>query len=294
MTARMVPAPPDSLPPAPPRSRLVDLLDRYDGVLLDSFGVLTDGGGALPGAAALLAELRRRALPFLIVTNDASRQGATNAARFHRFGLDIAAESILSAGDLIAPHFASHGLAGARCLVLGTDDSRAFVADAGGVVLPVDPSGDYDAVVVCDDGGFPFLEGINAALSVLLRAFDQDRPVHRILPNPDLVFPAGGGTFGFTSGAIATLLEAALARRHPHRDTTFVRLGKPHRPIFDEARRRIGDGRLLMIGDQLETDIAGARAAGLDAALLVTGVTRWREGAVDPAAAPTYLLESLA
>ncbi len=294
MTARMVPAPPDSLPPAPPRSRLVDLLDRYDGVLLDSFGVLTDGGGALPGAAALLAELRRRALPFLIVTNDASRQGATNAARFHRFGLDIAAESILSAGDLIAPHFASHGLAGARCLVLGTDDSRAFVADAGGVVLPVDPSGDYDAVVVCDDGGFPFLDGINAALSVLLRAFDQDRPVHRILPNPDLVFPAGGGTFGFTSGAIATLLEAALARRHPHRDTTFVRLGKPHRPIFDEARRRIGDGRLLMIGDQLETDIAGARAAGLDAALLVTGVTRWREGGVDPAAAPTYLLESLA
>lgn len=291
----MAPASADSPPgPSPARARLVDLLDRYDGVLIDSFGVLTDGGGALPGAAALVAELRRRALPFLVVTNDASRQGGTNAARFHRFGLDIAAESILSAGDLIAPYFAAHGLAGARCLVLGTDDSRAFVADAGGVVPPVDPAGDYDAVVVCDDGGFPFLDGLNAALSVLFRAFDQGRPIHRILPNPDLVFPAGGGAYGFTSGAIATLLEAALARRHPHRDAAFVRLGKPHRPIFDEARRRIGEGRLLMIGDQLETDIAGARAAGLDAALLVTGVSRWRDQAASADAAPTYLLESLA
>ena len=279
---------------APARARLIDLLDRYDGVLLDSFGVLTDGQGALPGAAALLAELRRRALPFLVVTNDASRRDATNAARFRRFGLDIPAESILSAGDLIAPHFAAHGLAGARCLVLGTDDSRALVAEAGGVVLPVDPAGDYDAVVVCDDDGFPFLDGLNAALSVLFRAFDQDRSLHLLLPNPDLVYPAGGGAFGFTSGAIVTLLEAALARRHPHQGATFVRLGKPHHPIFDEARRRLGQDRLLMIGDQLETDIAGARAAGLDAALLVTGVTRWSEGAIDPAAAPTYLLESLA
>jgi ribonucleotide monophosphatase NagD (HAD superfamily) len=51
--------------------------------------------------------------------------------------------------------------------------------------------------------------------------------------------------------------------------------------------------RLLMIGDQLETDIAGARDAGLDAAL-VTGVSRWRDGAVPPDAAPHWLLADLA
>jgi ribonucleotide monophosphatase NagD (HAD superfamily) len=48
-----------------------------------------------------------------------------------------------------------------------------------------------------------------------------------------------------------------------------------------------------MIGDQLETDVAGARAAGIDAALLVTGVTRWQDESTSSSAAPTYLLDSL-
>jgi len=222
--------------------------------------------------------------------------------RFRRFGLAVAEDRILSSGGLIAPHFAAHGLAGARCLVLGTDDSRELVAEAGGQVCAIDPAGDYDAVVVCDDGGFPFLDGINAALSALFRGLDAGRDVRMILPNPDLVFPAGSGTYGFTSGSIALLLEAALARRYPERPPRFERLGKPHRPLFDEAVRRMsGAGELVMIGDSLETDIAGALACGIDAALLVTGVTRWRGGEERGGEArggerviPTYILESLA
>ena len=61
--------------------------------------------------------------------------------------------------------------------------------------------------------------------------------------------------------------------------------------LFELARARMpGATRLLMIGDQLETDIAGARAAGIDAAL-ITGVSRWRE---DAEPAPRYVLTSLA
>jgi HAD superfamily hydrolase (TIGR01459 family) len=270
-----------------------ELCDRYDGFLLDAFGVLVDGRAALPGAAAFLAELARRGLPYSIVTNDASRRSETNAARFRRFGLDVEPERFLSSGDLIAPHFAAHGLAGARCLVLGTDDSRRFVTDAGGHVCPIDPAGTYDAVIVCDDDGFPFLDGMNAALSVLFRAFDAGRDIHMLLPNPDVVYPAGDGAYGFTSGAIALLLEEGLARRYPERRPKFIRLGKPYRPLFDEAARRLaaqGATKLIMIGDQLETDIAGALGAGLDAALLATGVTRWSE---PRDVSPTYLLDRL-
>jgi len=276
---------------------LADLLGRYDGLLIDAYGVLVDGRGALPGAPELLAELHRRSLPYLIVTNDASRRATTNAARLQRFGLPVTPEHILSSGDLLVPHFAARGLAGARCLVLGTDDSRITVAEAGGAVCPIDPAADYDAVVVCDDSGFPFLDGINAALSALFRALDAGRAPELVLPNPDLVYPAGDGAYGFTSGGIALLLEAALERRYPERTppARFTRLGKPHRPLFDQAMRRLGSARLLMIGDQLETDIAGALGAGLDAALLATGpgVTRWQR-AVPGDVVPTYLLDSLA
>ena len=272
--------------------KLADVLDRYDAVLLDAFGVLVDGTSALPGAADLLAELGRRRMPYLVVTNDASRLPETASARFRGFGLDIAAGDVLTSGQLIAPYIAERGLEGARCLVLGTDDSRRYVTDAGGLLAAIDPDGEVDLVAVCDDEGYPFLDGVNATVSVLFRAFDAGREVHLCLPNPDLVFPAGGGRFGFTSGAIALLFEAALARRYG-RPIEFDRLGKPHRPLFDAAAARLGTRRILMIGDQLETDIAGARGAGLDAALLVTGVSRWQPGAAEGDRGPTWLLDRL-
>jgi HAD superfamily hydrolase (TIGR01450 family) len=273
--------------------KLADVLDRYDGVLLDAFGVLVDGAGLLPGAAELVAELTRRRTPFLIVTNDASRLPATVADRFARFGIEVAAGDVLTSGQLLGAWFRERALAGARCLVLGTGDSERYVEDAGGVVCPIDPDGDYQVIAVCDDDGYPFLEGLNAALSVLFRAFDGGRPLELVLPNPDVVFPAGGGRFGFTSGAVALLLEAALARRYPERRIEFDRLGKPHRPLFEAAIERLGSRRLLMVGDQLETDIAGARGAGLDAALLVTGVSRWQPDRPTGDRGPTWLLEEL-
>ena len=55
--------------------------------------------------------------------------------------------------------------------MLGTDDSRALVSEAGGQVCAIDATADYEAVVICDDDGFPFLDGINAALSEDLRTF---------------------------------------------------------------------------------------------------------------------------
>jgi ribonucleotide monophosphatase NagD (HAD superfamily) len=280
---------------APQRTALGPLLDRYDGLLLDAYGVLVTQGGPLPGGAELIAELRRRGQPFWVVTNDASRLPETCERRFRGFGLDIAAADVITAGALLGPWFARHGLAGAGCLVLGTDDSRAYVDRAGGRVLAADADADYDVIAVCDDAGFPFLETSEIAMTVALRGVDRGRPPRLVLPNPDLIYPKGGGAWGFTSGAIALLLEAALARRCGPDAPAFERLGKPHAPIFEEAIRRAGSRKLLMIGDQLETDIAGARGVGLDAALLTTGVSRWEATApVDAAAAPTYLLDALA
>jgi HAD superfamily hydrolase (TIGR01459 family) len=269
-----------------------ELLDRYDGVLLDAYGVLNDAAGALPGAAELLAEMARRRQPALVVTNDASRLPETVAARLRRFGLEVGGDAVLTSGMLLAPYFRDHGLVGARCLVLGTDDSRTYVEQAGGVAAALDGGGDIDAIVVGDDDGYPFLEGINAALTAACRALDAGRALHLVLPNPDLIFPSGGGGFGFTSGAVALLLEAALERRYPERRLAFARLGKPHAPLFDAAVARHGTRRLLMIGDQLETDIAGARGAGLDAALLVSGVSRARDD-LPPELAPTFVLDRL-
>lgn len=274
-----------------PEIRIGDALDCYDVLLLDAYGVLVHSAGALPGAAALLGALAQSRTRALILTNDASRLPGTIAQRFHGFGLPVSPAQVITSGDLLQDHFARHGLGGARCCVLGTEDSREYVRQAGGRIVPAGES--FGALVVCDDDGYPFLDTVNAALTTLFRLFDRGDAPHLLLPNPDLIFPMGDGGFGITSGSIAVVFEAALQLRYPGRDLRFVRLGKPYPAMFAEAERRTGTRNMLMIGDQIETDIRGARAYGLDSALVATGVTRSLDGFPEDAR-PTYILRSIA
>lgn len=273
----------------PRPTTIAELLASYDGFLLDAYGVLINSGGALPGAVALLTELNRRGTPHLLVSNDASRAPDTYVKRFAGFGLPLTADQVVTSGSLIPGYFRAHGLAGARTCVLGTADSYAYVVEGGGIPVPLAHGMEIDALAVCDNAGTPFVEGIEIGCSAVVRAVEAGRRPALILPNPDLVYPKAHGELGFTSGAMALLIETALNRRFPTADLRFVHLGKPEPHLFAEARRRLGVQRLVMIGDQLETDIAGARAAGLDSALLA-GVSRW-----DPSAAiaPTYLLATI-
>jgi HAD superfamily hydrolase (TIGR01450 family) len=276
------------VPPSP--TTVAALLEAYDGLLIDAYGVLVDARGLLPGAGALLTALRDRRIPFAIVTNDASRSPATYEARFRGYGVAVDPARIVTSGSLLPGYFRDRGLAGARTCVLGTADSAAYVVEGGGVPVALAPGMELDALAVCDDSGVPFLDGIELAFSAVVRAVHAGRTPALVLPNPDLVYPKGHGEYGFTAGAMALLIEAALGRRFPELALRFDHLGKPAPHLFAEARRRLGVARVVMIGDQLETDIAGAHAAGIDAAL-VAGVSRWRPGA---AIAPTYLLEGLA
>lgn len=269
--------------PAPTTVR--ELLGRYDGILLDVYGVLMDARGPLPGAAELLAHLEGRT-PYAIVTNDASRSADTYAARFGKHGITVPPARFVTSGSLLAGY---SPIRGKRTCVLGTDDSRAYAEAGGAAIVPL--GAELEALAVCDDAGFEFLGGIEAALNAVIRAVEAGRRPALVLPNPDLVYPKGGGDLGFTAGAIALLIETALGRRFPAMGLRFDHLGKPEPHLFAEAARRLAlaPDRLVMIGDQLETDVAGARAAGVATALLA-GVSRW-----DPAhpVAPAWLLDRL-
>lgn len=271
---------------------LDELAERYSVLLLDAYGVLVGTAGALPGARALIARLNRTDKPYYILTNDASKLPETAARRYRGFGLDIAPDRIISAGTLLPACFAELGLAGSRCAVLGTADSIRFVAHAGGVPVPLGE--EFETLVVCDENGFPFLEGIDRTLSALYARLDRGDVTHLILPNPDLVFLKSAGEFGIASGTMALMFEAALALRYPERaGLRFLRLGKPHAAIFQEALRRSGTRDMVMIGDQLATDIRGAREFGLDAVLLAGGISTGIPAGLPDRLRPTCLLEHL-
>ena len=263
-------------PPTP--ARFLDLIDRYDAILLDAYGVLVNLDGALPGAAGWIDELNRRGKRYWLVSN--------TAARYQGFGLAIPAERILSSGMLLKTYFAEHGLVGKRIRLLGPADSVRYAELAGGVVVPA--GADFDALVVADQAGFDLVEAVDEVLSALFRKFDAGEMVPLILPNPDLVYPTGRGC-GITSGAIAVMMEAALQRRYPERpEIGFVRLGKPYPELFEAAIELAGSRNVLMVGDQLETDILGANRLGIDSALVPGGITgdRSEYGEIRP----TYVL----
>ena len=276
------------------RTTLTELLDRYDDFLLDAYGVLVNSGGAIAGADAFLACLREAGKRFLILSNDASRSPETSYARYRGFGLPVKPEQIVTSGLLLAAHYASQGLEGTRTIVLGTTDSEEYVRQAGGVPVAPDDQ-DAEVVVVADDDGYEFLETVNAVVSVLLGRLDRGLPIHLVLPNPDVLFPLGPHRFGIASGAIAALIERVLRLRDPEGRHRFVPLGKPHRPIYEEAMARLPGARperVVMVGDQIVTDIRGAADFGIDSVLVETGVGR-AEDAARFGVEPTWILKDL-
>ena len=275
-----------------PKITIETLSDRYEVLLLDAFGVLVHSSGTLAGAAELITKLNRAAKSYYIVTNDASRLPTTAAARFLNMGLAIEANRIITSGALLKGYFAKNRLTGSRCVVLGPEDSVCYVELAGGVV--VSPEEAFDVLVIGDESGFPFLETVDTVLTGLIRKLDHGENVHLVLPNPDLIYPKSDQGFGITGGGIALILEAALHQRYPERSNLrFDRLGKPHDVIFKEALRRSGTRNMVMIGDQLATDIRGAHAFGLDSVLVGSGIANTEAISVNDHLQPTYTMPSI-
>jgi len=266
------------------------LVSRYEVLLLDAYGVLVHSTGALPGAIDLTHRLQALRKPFFVLTNDASKLPTTAAERFQRYGLAVEADDIITSGSLLTDYFTTHGLHGASCVVLGPADSARYVELAGGRVVRAGES--FDVLVVADESGFPFLDTLDAVLSSLCKALEEGRSMHLILPNPDLIYPKAHGEFGVAAGSIATMLESALSARYPLRsDLRFARLGKPHSALFSEALRRSGTRNMVMVGDQLETDIKGAAGFGIDSAWISSAVTA--NGALPLDIRPTFRLLTL-
>ncbi len=259
---------------------LAKIIGNYDALLIDAFGVLVRGDGLLPGALDFMAHLHKTAQPYLILTNDASRLPSQSNQWYQSLGLQIDTERIVTSGSLLTPHFTKHNLKGAPTIVLGPEGSQAYAKDAGAhIVAPDDDAA--EVIAVCDDAGYPFLETIEATLSTLLRRTDGGKNTHLILPNPDLIYPRSATEVGLTSGAVALIFEEALKLRYPQRTDlpAFARLGKPHNPIFEAAVDKLRTRNVLMIGDQLQTDILGANNFGIDSALVTHGLTQWDERA---------------
>ncbi|MBT7467057.1 MAG: HAD-IIA family hydrolase [Chloroflexi bacterium] len=283
---------------SPTQTTISVLIEKYDALFFDSFGVLIDGVDALPNAVDLIDQMNADQTNYFVVTNDASVSLDSRVETFASKGFSISKERIINSGTLMTGYIAEGDLQGIPTLVLGTQDVKDYTTDAGVRLVSLDGNEEPDLVVIGHSGPYDWKSTLEELLRLFSRRFQQNNPVRLVLPNPDFIYPNGPGVFGFGAAAFVNALEQALERLHgPHDSLIATKLGKPHAPIFNAAIDSAGTTNAVMIGDQLETDISGANSAGIDSAVVTTGINRrstpYEFEVVPDELTPRYILASL-
>ena len=248
---------------------LSPLLREYDHVLLDLDGCVYVGETLTRGAAEALTELRGAGKAVMFLTNDARRSPEEYVRKLWSLGLRASLEEVVTVGAVIQYVLASRR--GASTYVIGSPAIFRHVSDAGHRVVNGTPRvAEAEFVVVAAHDELHYRELRDATQAVLAGAQMIAAGRDRTFPTDDGIWPA--------TGAIVAALEFATER--PARI-----VGKPAPDMFEAALDRLGFGRALVVGDRLDSDLAGAAAAGLDGAVVLTGVTSraQAEAASDPA-----------
>ncbi|MFD1813492.1 HAD-IIA family hydrolase [Rhodococcus gannanensis] len=259
---------------APAASRL---RDRYDVLLLDLDGTVYAGADAIPGARdALVVDGGPR---LFYVTNNASRSPADVAGHLNVLGFPATEFEVVTSSQSAARLLAQQIPAGSAVLVVGTDALAHEVELVG--LNPVRSYDDAPVAVVqghSPDTGWRIL----AEATLAIRA-----GAYWVASNVDSTLPTERGLC-LGNGSMVAALRTATGRAP---DVA----GKPARPLMDDAVRRSGAERPLVIGDRIDTDIAGANDAGLDSLLVLSGVSTPADLLVAaPSDRPTYLAHTLA
>lgn len=255
------------------------LIDQYDLTLFDLDGVVYRGPAAVPGVVGALAELRDRGLPVGFVTNAAGHAPTEVAQRLSGLGVPATeAEVITSAQAGAALLLDRHG-EGARIMVVGGAGVKSAVVAAG--MVPVESIADDPVGLLQGGGASPIWERITDAVLAIQAGIEW------IATNDDRVVPTDRGLVPANGAAVAAITYAT------GRPAEVA--GKPHRPLFEAALARHDATAPIFVGDRLDTDIAGARAIGLDCMLALSGSHGPPEllTAV-PAQRPTHIGDSLA
>lgn len=252
----------------------VPLAAAHDLALVDLDGVAYRGHLSIPHAAESLTAARSEGLRLVFVTNNASREPEDVADQLTGLEIPTGADEVMTAAQACASLLRTRLDPGARVLVVGGAGLRTAVANAG--LRVVDSADDApDAVAQGYAPGLAWSDLAEAAYAVEGGAW-------HVASNLDLSLPTARG-FAPGNGA---LVGAVVAATGIEPDSA----GKPSPTMYRLAVERAGATRPLVIGDRLDTDLAGARAGGYPGLHVLTGVSTARDAVLaEPGLRPEFL-----
>jgi HAD superfamily hydrolase (TIGR01459 family) len=244
---------------------LGEIIGAYDGVILDLWGVVHDGNNPYPGVLDALGRLDDAAKPVVLLSN-APRRSDAIAARLTEIGIPAKLyRGVYSSGEEAwqrmkrrdTPFYAALGK---RCCFVGPTRDEGMTE--GLDVVRVEAPGEADFLL--NTGPWGWDETTEKYEPILAAARARDLPM--VCANADLSVIHRGRRI-ICAGTLAQRYEELGGRVSWH--------GKPYPSVYEASLAMLGIAnrkRVLAIGDSLRTDIAGARAAGIDAVWIVGGL----------------------
>lgn len=246
-------------------SGLYEMMDSYDGFIMDQWGVLHDGLKPYEGVIDALNHLRQRKKQVVILSNSAKRS-EDNHERLKNLGFKSTLyKDVVTAGEVTwqglkeqkDPPF--KGL-GTKCYHMSRGEDRSLLKGL-----------DIELVKDIEDAQFILITSFDSpavSLDDLTPLFKKAvaKRIPLICANPDMVT---------VYGHEKQVGPGAVAKRYHDLGGSAHLIGKPHKTIFRYAQS-LFDGvipsRILVIGDSLQHDIAGAMAVDMDSCFITSGI----------------------
>ncbi|WP_027416340.1 TIGR01457 family HAD-type hydrolase [Aneurinibacillus terranovensis] len=256
----------------------------YKGYLLDLDGTVYKGKTAIVEAVQFIRKLKERSLPYLYVTNNSSLTPAQLKERLENIGIEakegdfftssMAAAAVMKNMDKHKNH--TQASSEIRVLAIGETGLHTALATAGFQIVNQPPA---SYVVVGIDRSFTYEKMKHATLAINQGAAFISTNRDRAVPTEEGLVPG--------NGAITASIACATGKEPMY-------VGKPEAAIVNLALERLHlqTKEVLLIGDNLETDIAAGAKSGMDTLLVYTGFSR-KEDVEKSAVKPTYTAEHL-
>jgi NagD protein len=243
--------------------------------LMDMDGVLVHEELAIPGADRFLARLTERGTPFLVLTNNSIYTRRDLAARLSASGLDVPEKSIWTSA-LATARFLEDQRPGGSAYVIGEAGLTTALHQAGYTLTERSP----DYVVLGETRTYSF-ERITRGIRLIVGG------ARFIATNPDATGPSPDGPLPAT-GSVAALISRATG-------VAPYYIGKPN-PLMMRSALNALDAHsetTAMVGDRMDTDVVAGLEAGLEAILVLTGVSTRDEAEHHPYR-PSRIVDSIA